>query len=517
MLTKHALRESPWLLGVVAGLIGLWWRGYAFVPLPFISSYDWMEYVPSAWMVANHIDVGGYATWRNPLYPAILGHTGEWLGYNEAAWLLGSICMSMVVFSAGLGARALSNPWAGCVAAITVPFINPWAEASRWATLYPMLTACTGLSLACGAALARWGHPIWAITAGLFAGIGLGVDFRGAALVAAVIAMGALSSSRSIRMTSIAGLLVALLFGPLMNNAVQISTQKETAEQVGTQRDLEIRLAIESGDVELANACRNEPTDSAYPTISTLTRPCAWAFVKDNLVRFQDQAPFGVGFTLCLIPACLLARRRQWRRMLQSGFCMGAAWGAMFLMAVWARLNVHHFVQFAAPIAMTVPVAFARIVDFSAPKPAKNTLHAVVAVLCIAWVTTQGPWAGKPVSDLATGEQHQLLGWMLQGVERNMDEGDQLLDCSGMGVEAALLPRRLNDGHPNFQPSALTARCQSWISSPPNIKGNVWLLSREEPGFNGPTPGQWRKAESWIDGPRKTWMWLLVDTASGQP
>ena len=196
---------------------------------------------------------------------------------------------------------------------------------------------------------------------------------------------------------------------------------------------------------------------------------------------------------------------------------MGAAWGAMFLMAVWARLNVHHFVQFAAPIAMTVPVAFARLIDVVSPKKAQTILHILVATGSIFWVTTQGPWAGKPVSDLATAEQHQLLGWMLQGVEKNVDTNDQLLDCSGMGIEAALLPRGLNHAHPNFQPSALTSRCQDWISSPPNIAGNVWMLTREEPSFNGPPSSQWRKVEAWVDGPRKTWMWLLVDTDGGQP
>ena len=53
MSSKSLVREAPWCLGVIAGLIGMWWRGYAFVPLPFLSSYDWMEYVPSAWMVTH--------------------------------------------------------------------------------------------------------------------------------------------------------------------------------------------------------------------------------------------------------------------------------------------------------------------------------------------------------------------------------------------------------------------------------------------------------------------------------
>ena len=42
LANKSWIKEAPWVVGVLLGLIGLWWRGYAFVPLPFISSYDWM-------------------------------------------------------------------------------------------------------------------------------------------------------------------------------------------------------------------------------------------------------------------------------------------------------------------------------------------------------------------------------------------------------------------------------------------------------------------------------------------
>ncbi len=52
-MNKGHAAEAPWLIGVALGILGLWWRGYAFVPLPFLSSYDWMEYVPSAWMVTR--------------------------------------------------------------------------------------------------------------------------------------------------------------------------------------------------------------------------------------------------------------------------------------------------------------------------------------------------------------------------------------------------------------------------------------------------------------------------------
>ena len=519
MSNKALVREAPWCLGVIAGLIGMWWRGHAFVPLPFLSSYDWMEYVPSAWMVTHGLDLGGYATWRNPLYPAILGYTGEWVGYNEATWLLSSLFMATVVLSAGLGARALSNPAAGMVAALTIPFINPWAEASRWATLYPMLTACTGLSLAFGACWIRWGHPLFGMVAGLAAGLALGIDFRGIALVVTVAVMGLIVLAQHNRKKASAIALACILVGPTLNQMVSVSYQKQTATAVQTQRQLEVQLALESGNMDLVHACRDEPTDQAYPSLITLTRPCAWAFVADNLSRFKDQAPFGVMFTLLLLPITLLAGGRGRQATLTSGLVFGGAFGALFLMAVWARLNVHHFVQFAAPIAMVVPVAIVRAIDTFTPTRIQSALTGLMSLLGIAWIGLYGPWAGKPVDDLATAEQNQLLGWMINGVNMHFDAdaGDQLLDCSGLGVEAALLPRRLNAGLPNFQTSATAERCQRWMLAPQEISGRQWLITRQEPEFSGPSVPPWVQVEAWVDGPRKTWLWMRVDRPKTRP
>ena len=229
--------------------------------------------------------------------------------------------MSLVVFSAGLGARVMANPWAGMVAAATVPFINPWAEASRWATLYPTLAATTGLSLACGAAYVRWKHPVWIVLAGLAAGFAWGVDFRGISLVCAVIVLGILGSPR--RWGVLVVVLGTIATGPIANSAVQIAETKNTSYAVQTQRDLELRLAVESGQIDLVRACHNEVADSAYPTLRTIMSPCAWAFLADNMDRAKDQAPFGVWLTLMLLP--FVALTRSWQNTLVGVAVFGAA------------------------------------------------------------------------------------------------------------------------------------------------------------------------------------------------
>jgi len=502
--------EAPWILGVIGGWLGLWWRGYAFVPLPHFSSYDWMEYVPSAWMVIHGQDVGGYATWRNPLYPGMLGGLGELIGYNEAGWLIASTAMFGVVFGAGLGARALAGPWAGLAAAMTIPFINPWAEASRWATLYPVLTACTALSLGAGAAMVRWPRWTWATLAGLSAGIGWGVDFRGGALVAAVLLLMALAiQARPKRWQIPAALVLAMALGPLMNSQLAVADQRGTDTAVGTQRALELRLAIESGNPALASACADAPTEGAFPTPATFAHPCGQAFIKDNLDRFKDQAPFGVGLTLLLLPLVLLPGRRGRRDSLTALIVFGCAWGTMAVMGVWARLNVHHFVQFAAPIAMTVPVAGARLLALLGRR-GPMTIPAM-AIIASIWVGTQGPWAGKPVTELSTAGEHRLLGQLVNKVKLMIRPEDVLLDCSGFGVEAALLPRRFHSGTPHFGNSVSHTRCQAWITQPEGTSGNAWLLTREEPGDTA-LPNTWVEATEWRDGPRHVQLWRHVDT-----
>ena len=505
------VRELPWLVGVLGGWLGLWWRGYAYVPLPHFSSYDWMEYVPSAWMVVHGQDVGGYATWRNPLYPGMLGGLGEWIGYNEAGWVIASTAMFMVVAGAGLGARTLAGPWAGMVAAMTIPFINPWAEASRWATLYPVLTACTALALGAGAAMVRWPHWGWATLAGLSAGIGWGVDFRGSALVAAVLILMALAlKARPKRWQIPLALALTAAIGPWLNHSLAVADQRGTDTAVGTQRALELRLAIESGDSALVSACQQTTATDAFPTPATFLDPCGQAFLVDNLDRLKEQAPFGVAFTMVFLGLALLPGRRGRRDSLTALVVFGCAWGTMAVMGVWARLNVHHFVQFAAPIAMTVPVGGAKLLATMGKHGTR--MIPVAAVASVLWIGTQGPWAGKPVSDLSTAGEHRLLGQLVSKTQLLIRPEDVMLDCSGFGVEAALLPRSFHSGTPHFGNSVSHPRCQAWIAQPDATTGNAWLFTRQEPGDTA-LPNRWVLATEWRDGPRHVQLWRHVDTS----
>ena len=348
--------------------------------------------------------------------------------------------------------------------------INPWVEASRWATLYPMLTATTGLTLACGAAFLRWGHPVFGAIGALSAGLALGIDFRGLAMVALmVVALILLAWSRH-RRPGIALLALALLVvGPALNQTKAVSHQKTT--DTATQRALEVRLALESGDIDLVRACRSELTDEVlgFPSLRCAQQTVRVGLRSRQPGSLQGPSPFGVGLTL-------LSRSRSscsatvggWRASLSSLLVFGAGWGALFLMVVWARLNVHHFVQFAVPIAMVVPVALSRTIRTLTFRRAQGTVQALTMLGASAWLWAAGPWAGKPVDDLAQAETHQLLGWMLSGVDMHvdLDGGDQLLDCSGPRRGRAPAWARLNRACLNFQTSATAERCTQWIHSP---------------------------------------------------
>jgi hypothetical protein len=444
----------------------------------------------------------------------MLGSLGELIGYNQAGWIIASISLFAVVFGAGLGARAMAGPWAGMVAAAIIPFINPWAEASRWATLYPALTACTALSLGAGAAMVRWPRLHWALLAGLSAGIGWGIDFRGGALVAAVLMLMLMAlMARPRRWQLPLTLALAAAFGPMLNHSLAVTDQRGTDTAVGTQRALELRLAIESGDPGLVSACTGAPTGGAFPTPATFAHPCGQAFIADNLDRLKDQAPFGVGLMLCLLPLVLLPGRRGRRDSLTALVVFGCAWGTLAVMGVWARLNVHHFVQFAAPIAMTVPVAVARLLALLGPWGRR--LIPVLALGAVGWAGTQGPWAGQPVTEISSSPEHRLLGQILTKLTKLVQPEDVLLDCSGFGIEAAVLPRQFHGGVPHFGQSIAHPRCQEWIQQPEPHQGTAWLLSREEPGDTA-LPATWSQAAAWRDGPRHVQLWRHVDTRPGR-
>ena len=136
---------------------------------------------------------------------------------------------------------------------------------------------------------------------------------------------------------------------------------------------------------------------------------------------------------------------------------------------------------------MTVPVAIARLVDIvpRIPTPIRTASHLILGVVGLYWVTTQGPWAGKAIDDLAKSEQHRLLGWMLDGMGANidLDGGDVVMDCTGLGIEAALPKRTHSD--PRYWPSAQSSRCQSWLNDPEHL-GTGICVHRQEAQFNGP-------------------------------
>jgi len=357
----------------------------------------------------------------------------------------------------------------------------------------------------------RWPRLHWALLAGLSAGIGWGVDFRGGALVAAVLLLMLMAlKARPRRWQLAATLALAAALGPFLNHQLAVADQRGTDSAVGTQRALELKLAVESTNPALAQACTDAPVGESFPTPATFVHPCGQAFIADNLDRLKDQAPFGVGLTLLLLPLVLLPGRRGRRDSLSALVVFGCAWGTMAVMGVWARLNVHHFVQFAAPLAMTVPVAGARLLALLGDRGRR--LIPLVALGAVGWIGTQGPWAGKPVSEISTAAEHRMLGQMVRKVTLLVRPEDVLMDCSGFGVEAALLPRRFHPGVPHFGNSITHPRCRAWIQAPDATDGNAWLLTREEPGDTA-LPNSWVQATEWQDGPRHVWLWRHVDTA----
>ena len=112
------LLELPWLAGVAWGWLLLWTRGHAFVLGGPLLGFGWWDYLMVAWRQV-HEPGGYYSSWRNPLWPELVGQAGEHVGYVTAALLLSSLAAGVLVLAAGLAGRLLVSPWAGALAAIS--------------------------------------------------------------------------------------------------------------------------------------------------------------------------------------------------------------------------------------------------------------------------------------------------------------------------------------------------------------------------------------------------------------
>ncbi|MDP2312776.1 MAG: hypothetical protein Q8P41_07710, partial [Pseudomonadota bacterium] len=196
---RAALHEAPLALGIAAGLAITVHLGRAYLLDHKLEGYRWPDYVYTAWMVhagrPEHYD-----SFRNPLHGALVSGLGEAIGsYADAAVIVSSVAVTAMIVGAALGARALANPLAGGLAAVTLPMCLPVADAARWANLYPLLGGTTSLAVGLAAVAARWPHPVTAALAGSGMALAWGTDARALPFLGVVVPLVLLGAWRAAR------------------------------------------------------------------------------------------------------------------------------------------------------------------------------------------------------------------------------------------------------------------------------------------------------------------------------
>lgn len=466
---KRWLRETPLLAGIIAGCVGSWWYGRAFVPMVWPAGFDWERYLRETWAYMHPGTMN--STWLEPLYSYILGHLGPYYGWAWTGLVLSSVAAVMVVVGAGLLGRALSGPWAGAVAALSIPLTPQLAAAARWVNLYPLLSGTTALGLAGAVGMARWRTWPWAVLAGVGSGLAWAIDGRTVTLLPGLVLLA---------LTGVVGvpqrwkqLLLLVLFGaglsigPVSQTMLRVVPREGTAQVAEILRGIELSKLRNSPNNELRAACEYEP--STMVSLYGLTRPCAIALQADNAERVDDGLPWGLALTLALFMVALLpgngGRRQSWI----AAIALIPFLGMTLIMSRWIIVTPRYMMQIAAPAAVVVPVAVAQLWRTLFRGRKLNRLAFLAPISLGLWLVWSGP-IHESNPPLESSSTYKMMAPVVSLIENDMGPDEVLLDCSESHIEVAVLPRLLHGGAQNHEGHDWP-RCASWLKDPEGEAG----------------------------------------------
>ncbi|MCK6522229.1 hypothetical protein L6R49_12405 [Myxococcota bacterium] len=468
------LRELPVAVGVVGGALGLWWMGRAWVLDGSFVGYRWPDYVAEAMLVAAR-QTNLYDPFRQPLHGALLAGLGEALGrYSDAAVLISSAATLALVLAAALAGRALGGPWAGGLAALTLPWTHTAAWMSRWANSYALLSGLSGLSLGLAVAAARWPGLLFAAGAGLAGGLAWGVDARGllfAPAAAGLVLLGATAPGLGWRRWLMPPLFaLGLAVGPWSVEALGQSEQHamSAAEKLHHQRGVVHRWVQIAPRAEVISACASMTQDQLL-TREYLSTPCAKAVLRHNLEdQLPGQAPFGRFTALALIFA-LLPGGRGLRGSLEGLLSVLAPAAAIVAFALITPLPERYLAPMGLPLALAVPLALGRLAAL-APSRAQTGLAAALTLLAAGFAWISDPASRHKPSPEQLDPQYGRWTRAAAGVTARLEPDEPYLDCSLHYVDLAMLPERrhelpwMNTGTPSMNDDH-TKACLAWIQA----------------------------------------------------
>ena len=504
------LKETPWLAGVVAGWALLWIQGRAFVLGETPLGFGWWDYLMLTWHRIHPI-AGQGGSWRNPLYLAWVEWLGRDLGYADAAVIISSISVYLLVFSTGFTGRMLGSTGVGALAALSIPLVRTTAEASRWMTLYPPLAAVSGIAVTVALALALRPHAALALATGAVTGLAWALDWRGLLMVVPVGLLTAVAVVRTPRRRWLPPLLVlaGLGVGPLGILGLGGTDLLPVKAQVEEQAQVVRRWMATTRDPALARDCLALP-EANRSGLPYLGSTCPKTLLVHNLTHdFPREMPFGLLPTLVLLPLVLLPGKRGWTGLVTSGAAVAVPMALLLASALWILLPDRYILHFAGITALVVPLGLSRLARTALPRRWGPGLEVVLLVAAGIWLLRVGPPDRDRRTKMEMNEDIQMAGHTRAALQAYLGPDDRLLDCSETHMEPLFLPRLLHSGPPMLS-HVEEARCAAWDQAPDTGGWTSWLLTGAN---NVPENPAWEEVFSTDGHGKQAKLWRLRPAA----
>ena len=422
-----------------------------------IAGYSWYNYLIQGWFVERRM-ARQYNYFREPLYPGILGELGEHFdSYANAALLISSLSLSLSSLFIGLATWKLlpkNGAFWGGVASVLLYGTPAMLESSRWGNHYSLLMM--------GSAIAFWGFSTasrTSIPAALSVALLCSIDQRAILWIIPVVLLHFFSGDKlwkKIAQSLFSVFLIVLIPRMFRVYFSEDSKHRLSLEQVlEFQRDVVQRWSL-GDDRQLTMMCR-ELNQSDFLQLSFLPTDCAQAILSHN---WWKQLPQFMPFSMNLYAVLTLIL------LLLSFFSSGQARRGIY--ALFAFLQVYFWARIMPlPIRYLPSIAIVLIPIFplclGVIEEKMNSFRwgfrLMVALCCFFYFY---PDQDENRQRSTFRQQEQTEYWTFwQQFQKQYTEGDRFLDCSEMGLNSLILPKKYV--RQPFHQTRRQKECSDWI------------------------------------------------------